>query len=187
MFYDTFIDVTPCPPLLHDTYREGISEEFFFFKSRNLPVKEKYVNDTYYLKIHKTKWFLSIKVFTFTDPYPNPQNPGIYSEVKFKQKLFLRNLSHSETCQNQFQFHHLFPFYVRDANRHPPSPLPPLYQSLYKLQFISDGFGCNTDPCKTNFTDLFIAQHTMWSSAPPLTGTSFYLFWKRCFPSCINV
>ena len=92
-----------------------------FFKSRNLPEKEKYVNDTYYLKIHKTKWFLSIKVFTFTDPYPNPQNPGIYSEVKFKQKLFLRNLSHSETCQNQFQFHHLFPFYVRDATRPPPS------------------------------------------------------------------
>ena len=37
MFYDTFIDVTPCPPLLHDTYREGISEEFSFFnKSKTL-------------------------------------------------------------------------------------------------------------------------------------------------------
>ena len=150
-----------------------------FFKNHEIYLRRKIFNDTYYLKIHKTKWFLSIKVFTFTDPYPNPQNPGIYSEVKFKQKLFLRNLSHSETCQNQFQFHHLFPFYVRDATR--PPPLPPLYQSLYKLQFISDGFGCNTDPCKTNFTDLFIAQHTMWGSAPQLNRNNLLSILKKVF------
>ena len=156
LFYVTFIDVTPCPPLLHNTYREGISEE------------------------DKTIWFLRFLNLQTHIQYPHPQNPVRYSEVKFKQKLFLGNPSHSQTCQNQFQFHHLFPFYARDATRPPPS-LPPLYQSLYKLQFISDGFGCNTDPCKTNFTDLFIAQHTMWGSASPLNRNKLLSIMEKVF------